>query len=95
MFRGHLESKLCAVTLSVQNILQKFWEKGPKVVCIKDITKHLIENPSIVENFSNALVTKALRFLSGIGNIMFFDVTKRTCTCPKYLEAYVVLCPNW
>jgi hypothetical protein len=96
VFQSHFRSKLCAVTISLQNILTGFKKKGLKVIRLEDILVKITENPPSVENFSQSLILDALKFLSDTGFIMYFGASDNTmCTRPHYLEDFVILSPFW
>merc|ERR1719330_333011 len=94
-FQNHFQSKLCAVTRSVQQIVSAFKEEGCEVVRLEQILFKLAENPPPVENFSRTLVMNALKFLSSIGSVIYFGASNTSCTRPRYLEDFIVLNSKW
>ena len=94
-FQHHFESKLCAVTVAVQEILNKLRDEGSKVVLFRDLLVKITEDPPDVENFSQQLINNALYFLNSIGSIVYHGTLKTKCTRPHYLEDFIVLSPKW
>lgn len=94
-FKHHFESKLCAVTVAVQEILNKLRDEGSKVILFQDLLVKITEDPPDVENFSQQLILNALYFLNSIGSIIYHGTLKTKCTRPHYLEDFIILSPKW
>mmetsp|Transcript_693 Transcript_693/g.799 ORF Transcript_693/g.799 Transcript_693/m.799 type:complete len:1529 (-) Transcript_693:95-4681(-) len=98
VFKDHLNTQLCAVTLSVQQVISSFKNEGYKVLRLEHIMVKLLENPPASNILNLSLVRDALNFLAIIGNITYFGTTDSTdtnCKQPHLLGDFVILSPKW
>lgn len=98
-FKHHFESKLCAVTVHVKEILNEYrvdeYGNDVNIISSQELLVKLTENPPDVENFCQQLIHDALNFLTSIGSIMYYGTMNTICTRPDYLQDYIILNPKW